>query len=353
MQLDFNDYTILQGAVGLNSRSEADISDFQIFNAPMSTVLNLNNAYYFYDNGIKLVFPRNIKLDPNPVDFVSVGLEEFKVLLDGEKDLNYCKILIDIANGNVPALHEMIKSAKIKWPNIVVMAGNIGSVDAFKTLSFAGADYIRLNIGSGSVCLTAVHTAVSQGNATLVKNCSEWLRKYGYNAKGEKMTTKIIVDGGIKNYRDAIMAFAMGADGVMIGGLFNQCIEACGDKFVYSGYTYDKFEDYKKKWEENKLKYFCKYNSSLEEAYKTGILYHKYVGMSTKTIQKEWGREKLKSSEGIEKFNKVEYTLSGWMENFRDYLRSAMAYAGAKNLEEFKNSDVEQISPAAYNRFAK
>lgn len=348
MQLDFNDYTILQGAVGLNSRSEADISDFQIFNAPMSTVLNLNNAYHFYDNGIKLVFPRNIKLEPNTIDFVSVGLEEFKTLLDGEKDLNYCKILIDIANGNLPSLHEMIKSAKTKWPNIVIMAGNIGSLHAFKEIVKTYVDYVRLNIGSGSACLTAVHTAVTQGNATLIKSCKEW-KDY------MDLDVKLIVDGGIKNYRDAIMAFAMGADVVMIGGLFNKCIEACGDKYIYSGYYYDKFEDYKTKWEQHKLEYHTdsQYSSALEEAFKQGILYHKYIGMSTKTIQKEWGRHKLKSSEGIEKFNKVEYTLSGWMENFKDYLRSAMAYTGAKNLQEFHECDVEQISPAAFNRFAK
>ena len=76
--------------------------------------------------------------------------------------------------------------------------------------------------------------------------------------------------------------------------------------------------------------------------------------MSTKAVQKDWGREVLKSSEGLEKTNLVEYTISGWMENFIDYLKSAMSYSGTKNLSEFKKfANCELISPAVYNRFNK
>lgn len=349
MHFDLNDYTILQSAIGLSSRSEADISDFLIFNAPMSTVLDLNNAYHFYDNHVKMVFPRNIKLEPNTHDFISVGLDEFKQLLDGEKDLNYCKILVDVANGNNPKLHELLKSAKIKWPNIVLMGGNIGSLEAFTEIVKTGVDYVRLFIGSGNVCTTAANVGVSQGNATLIKLCRKYIEENNLNVK-------IIADGGFKNYRDIILAFALGANGIMTGNFFSKCLEACGEKYVYSGYTYDSFDSFKKKWDVDNFNKFSKtkgYDSPLEECFKKGILYHKYIGMSTKTIQKEWGRESLKTSEGIEKFNKIEYTISGWMENLRDYIRSAMAYTGSKNLKEFHKCNVELISPAAYNRFMK
>jgi hypothetical protein len=61
----------------------------------------------------------------------------------------------------------------------------------------------------------------------------------------------------------------------------------------------------------------------------------KYRGMSTKAVQRSWGKTKLVTAEGITKFQKVEYSLNQWTENFEDYLRSAMSYCNAKHLDEF------------------
>ena len=75
--------------------------------------------------------------------------------------------------------------------------------------------------------------------------------------------------------------------------------------------------------------------------------------MSTKEVQKKWGKDKLKTSEGIKKTNKVEYKLGQWTENFRDYLKSAMSYTNSKNLESFKESQIVFITDNARKRFAK
>ena len=61
--------------------------------------------------------------------------------------------------------------------------------------------------------------------------------------------------------------------------------------------------------------------------------------MSTKEVQKKWGRGKIKTSEGVHRMNKVEYTLEGWTENFKDYLRSAMSYTNSRTLESLKYTD--------------
>ena len=75
--------------------------------------------------------------------------------------------------------------------------------------------------------------------------------------------------------------------------------------------------------------------------------------MSTKEVQKKWGKTKLTTSEGIIKYNKVEYTLEGWVNNFKDYLKSAMSYTNSKNLEEFKGSEFVFITKNALDRFQK
>ena len=76
--------------------------------------------------------------------------------------------------------------------------------------------------------------------------------------------------------------------------------------------------------------------------------------MSTKEVQKKWGAETLKTSEGVVRYRKVEYTLPKWVENFEDYLRSAMSYTGSMTLKEFiGNVELVQITDNAYKRFNK
>ena len=78
-----------------------------------------------------------------------------------------------------------------------------------------------------------------------------------------------------------------------------------------------------------------------------------FRGMSTKEVQKKWGRENLKTSEGIVKTNPVEYTLGQWTENFTDYLKSAMSYTNSRTLDEFRESEFVFITKNALNRFNK
>lgn len=82
-------------------------------------------------------------------------------------------------------------------------------------------------------------------------------------------------------------------------------------------------------------------------------MYKKFRGMSTKEVQKKWGKDKLITSEGISKYNKVEYTLDKWIENLEDYMKSAMSYTNSKNLTEFKETEYVFITYNALNRYNK
>lgn len=368
MQYDFNDYILNQAAVGLDSRKQVELEYIPIINAPMDTVLSLENAKDFRDIGINLCFPRNSTDHIGQKDFVSLGLQEFEALLEKpHASLNGFKICIDVANGNMPALHTAIRQAKKLFPDIIIMSGNIASLQAFKVLALTGCDYIRLGVGSGSGCLTSVHTAVGQGIPTLLQRCWDYKMDNG-------LSTKLVVDGGFKSYRDIILALAMGADYVMLGGMLNKALESCAYKSIKieSGiegqlvaipFTYlsDYIGTLKKYVETGKIQneYLngildLTYDELLNYLIKEKRIFSKFRGMSTKAVQQEWGKDQLQSSEGIEKLNVVEYTLAGWMENFLDYLKSSMSYAGCKSLEEFRRlADTEQISPNVYNRFIK
>ena len=75
--------------------------------------------------------------------------------------------------------------------------------------------------------------------------------------------------------------------------------------------------------------------------------------MSTKQVQKKWNKSNLKTSEGITKYNKVEFRLESWVENFEDYLKSAMSYTNSRTIDEFRNSDYVLITENALRRFHK
>ena len=177
-------------------------------------------------------------------------------------------------------------------------------------------------------CSTTVHTGIGFPMASLISECYQI-------AKTLENPAKIVADGGMQNYSDIIKALALGADYVMIGNLFNKAIESCGDNYLFGKIRINK-----------RL-------AKIAYSYKFPI-YKKFRGMSTKEVQKKWGKEVLTTSEGVVRVRKVEYTLKQWVDNFEDYLRSAMSYTNSKNLKEFIGKvDIINITNNSYNRFKK
>ncbi len=351
-KLDFNDILIMPSTqTEIQSRSEIDPYYYELFekyhlpiiSAPMDTVVSKKNSAYFMDNGINICYPRN---DVKEVDngetwmsclqFDSVSLKEFRKIIQSSTELkfNYFKkyyVCIDIANGHMIELCNAIKEAKEKFGDkIVIMAGNIANSKAYYILSYAGADYIRAGIGNGAGCTTTANVAVGYPMASLIKECYE----ASQNINGHR--AKIVADGGMKSYSDIIKALALGADYVMIGSMFNKCLESCAPTY-FKGLKIN---------QNSKMA-----NWLFDKGFK---LKKKFRGMSTKEVQKDWGKAKLTTSEGVSRIHKVEYKLESWAENFVDYLKSAMSYSNARTLDEFiGKANIVEISPRAFDRFNK
>jgi hypothetical protein len=152
--------------------------------------------------------------------------------------------------------------------------------------SYIANDYVVHN------CLTSTQTAIHYSMASLISDIKKLQALEGLRSP------KIIADGGISGYSDAIKCLALGADYVMMGRVFTKAAlhgEAIGSDVSY-------------------------------------------YGMSTKKAQKEMGGLGNKTSEGKNMIIQKEYTLSGWVENFTDYLRSAMSYTGSRTLSAFRNN---------------
>lgn len=338
---DFDDIQLAPAAVSkINSRSEIDCTTFDdylpLITAPMDTVVSNDNYYIFHENTIytTTVREQNFELKKDYDHFQSMSLKQFKkFFVDNVEKIALkqpIKILIDIANGHMESLFRSIEKAKKRYGDmLIIMAGNVANPKTYFLLSQAGASYVRLGIGTGNGCLTTVHSGVGWPLASLVHNCR------GIKVK-EECTAAIVADGGMKNYDDIIKALALGADYVIVGSIFNKALESAGRTYT-------------------KEKTINQYSIRAKEMYEEGVeMFKEYRGMSTKAVQRKWANAIIKTSEGIEAVRPVEYTLSGWTENFEHYLRTAMSYCNARNLDEFiGNVDFNLITNNALARIKK
>jgi GMP reductase len=339
IKLDFNDILIKPSmSSDINSRYEIDILDsngrLPLFTAPMDTVVNRHNNKLFKEQGINICLPRGEGGLSDSI-FASFSLNEFKKKFITDVELGNIVpkdklfVLIDTANGHLKEMVTSVKKAKSLWGDMMtLMVGNVANSETYKMLSDAGADYIRVGIGNGGGCLTTQQTGVGFPMASLIRECY-------YASCVIDEPAKIVADGGMQSFSDIIKALALGADYVMLGSLLNKCLESCGSNYIFKGIPITQ--------------------GGAERGYRVGInIYKRFRGMSTKEVQKKWGVNDLKTSEGVVRFRKVEYTVEGWVDNFESYLRSAMSYSNARNLEEFINKvEFIKISNNAYSRFNK
>ena len=151
--------------------------------------------------------------------------ERIEALVKAGVDL----ICIDTAHGHSSRVVDAVADAKREFPDIELIAGNVGTAQGVRDLIEAGADAVKVGVGPGSVCTTRVIAGVGVPQLTAVKECAQAARD---------ADIPLVADGGIKYSGDITKALAAGADVVMIGSLFAGTEESPGETVIFQGRSY-------------------------------------------------------------------------------------------------------------------
>jgi len=240
---------------------------------------------------------------------VKDALERVSALVGEEVDV----VVIDTSHGHTKNVIETVKKIRKEFPHLQIIAGNVVTKEGTKALIEAGADGIKVGVGPGSICTTRIVTGVGVPQLTAIMECASVASQYDI---------PIIADGGIRYSGDIAKAIAAGASTVMLGSLLAGTEEAPGEVIHYGG---RKFKSYRGMGSLGAMR-----EGSKDRYYQENVPYDKLV------------------PEGIEgmvpyrgKAEEVLYQLVGG-------LRSAMAYCGAKDIEEFqKNVEFIEITSAS------
>ncbi|MDD6902350.1 MAG: IMP dehydrogenase [Candidatus Borkfalkiaceae bacterium] len=178
--------------------------------------------------------PREI-LDDEKRYMVGAGVNSFDyekripALVEAGADV----LCIDSSEGYTCWQKRVIDFVREKYGDKVkIGAGNVVDKDGFDFLADAGADFIKIGIGGGSICITRETKGIGRGQATAVIEVAKARDEY-YEKTG--VYVPICSDGGIVHDHHITLALAMGADFVMLGRYFARFDESPTPKLNING----------------------------------------------------------------------------------------------------------------------
>lgn len=174
-------------------------------------------------------------LDSNHRYIVGAGIntrdymKRVPALLDAGVDI----LCLDSSEGYSEWQARALKDIHEKFgKNVKVGAGNVVDREGFMFLAENGADFVKIGIGGGSICITREQKGIGRGQATATIEVAKARDEY-YAKTG--IYVPICSDGGIVHDYHITLALAMGADFVMLGRYFARFDESPTNKLIING----------------------------------------------------------------------------------------------------------------------
>lgn len=241
-KLYYDDIALVPQFSRLVSRKDADVStdigkfkiNLPVIPANMKCVIdeqiahNLSEGGYFYimhrfdiDNYefVKIANKQNWNLIS-----ISVGVKESDIIALTNiigSNLRVDFITIDIAHGHSVNMQLMIQFIRQHehFNHTKIIAGNICTSEGYADLYKWGADIIKVGVGPGAACTTKLKTGFTYPMFSCI------LEINNFRVQSE-IRAPIIADGGITHNGDIAKAIVAGADYVMCGKLFSECVDS-------------------------------------------------------------------------------------------------------------------------------
>ena len=307
--LSFDDVLLIPQMSDIRSRKEIDLTSemggtqfsLPIISSPMDTVtgaemckvmakhggVGILHRYNTIEEQVSMLRQTEQRTAGAAIGVTGDFLERAEALVESGVFL----LCIDVAHGHHISVKEAVESIKNKFgDNIVLMAGNVATAEAFSDLEDWGTDVIRVGVGGGSICSTRIQTGHGIPTMHSVILASQVAKR-----------SLIVADGGIKTAGDAVKCFALGADFVMLGSLLAGTSEAPGQVFQNSD----------------------------------GKKYKVYRGMASAEAQIDWKGE-ANSLEGVSTTIPYKGPVADILSMLSQNIRSGLSYSGARNLKEFR-----------------
>jgi len=212
-------------------------------------------------------------------------------------------IVIDTAHGHSSRVIDAVKAVRKDFPELELIAGNVGTGEGTRALIDAGVDAVKVGIGPGSICTTRVVTGAGVPQIMAIGDAVA-------AAKGTGVP--VIADGGVKFSGDVAKAIAAGADSVMIGSLFAGTEEAPGEVILFQGRNFKTYRG-------------------------MGSIGAMRRGSSDRYAQEGTVADSKYVPEGIEGRVAFKGSVADMVTQLVGGLRSGMGYTGCRTIDELKN----------------
>lgn len=241
----------------------------------------------------------------------SEDMERAAACIDAGADL----LVVDIAHGHSDHTIQMVKRLKQTFPTVQVMAGNVATAEGVRDLVEAGADAVKVGVGSGSICITRVVTGFGIPQLTAIVDCAEEGRVHG---------VPIVADGGVRTSGDVTKALAAGASTVMLGSMLAGTEEAPGAEIVRQGRRY------------KVVRGMASLSANVER--------RKLDHAEDEFSEEEWAEL---VPEGVEALVPYRGSVGDILQQLVGGLHSGMSYAGARTIPElWENAEFVRITSA-------
>lgn len=231
-------------------------------------------------------------------------------------------LVVDIAHGHSYHAVESVKRLKREFGDVEIVAGNVATARGTLDLIRAGADAVKVGVGSGSICVTRVVTGFGVPQLTAIVESATAAKRSG---------VPVIGDGGVRTPGDVTKALAAGASTVMIGSLFAGTEESPGPTIFRGGARY------------KLTRGMASLTASIDRRIREGSGEHPKEAELVEEVAQE------SVPEGVEGLIPYRGGVSDVIKQLVGGLRSGMSYCGARTVLELQEkAEFIQITSAGY-----